>query len=196
MKAEVTAVIPTIPPRRNFLVRALESVHSQTHQPIRVSVALDRKHLGSASTRNRALDGVETEWSAFLDDDDFWLPEHVEVCLRAAMEHGADVVYPGCAVVDRNGDEIPRQEEWGRFGQKFDPDLLRQKPYIPVTSLVHTDLAKKALFGPPEGVNTPLDDWGFYIRLLDLGAKFIHVPVITWIWLHWGGNTSGQGHRW
>lgn len=192
----MTAVIPTIPVRRNFLARAISSVYSQTCQPVRISTALDRKRLGSAATRNRALDGVDTEWAAFLDDDDFWLPEHVETCLKAAKEHGADVVYPGCAVVDRNGDETPRHEEWGRFGREFDPDLLRQMSYIPVTSLVRTELAKKARFGPPEGIKTHLDDWGFYLRLLDLGAKFVHVPVVTWIWPHWGGNTSGQANRW
>lgn len=194
MKAEVTAVIPTIPVRRNLLKRAVASVYDQTVQPIRIATALDRKREGSAVTRNRALDMAETHWVAFLDDDDYWLPEHVETLLTAANGSGADVVYSGCVVLDGNDDEVPMQEEWGRFGKEFDPDLLRQKSYLPVTSLVRTSLAQRARFGAPAG--TDYDDWGFYLRLLDMGAQFLHVPVVTWIWPHWGGNTSGRGDRW
>lgn len=197
MKAKVTAVIPTIQVRRVLLKRAVDSVMAQTYQPIRIAIALDRKRSGSAVTRNRALAMAETEWVAFLDDDDFWLPNHIQLLMAGAERTGADVVYSGCRVVDRNDNEIPRQEEWGRFGKPFDPDLLRKTSYLPVTSLVRTELAKKARFGPPATHPTSnYDDWGFYIRLLDLGAKFVHLPEVTWVWPHWGGNTSGRGDRW
>lgn len=197
MRARVTAVIPTIIPRRNFLKRAVQSVYDQTHQPIEFAIALDRRHAGSAVTRNRALSMATTEWVAFLDDDDSWLPHHLETLLHAAEETGADVIYSGCQVVNGRGEEIPRQEEWGRFGKPFDGELLRKMSYLPVTSLVRTKLAQAALFGPPaDHADSDYDDWGFYVRLLDGGAKFHHVPEVTWIWPHWGGGTSGRGDRW
>lgn len=193
----VTVVIPHIPPRTFELGRAVASVATQTHQPENVVIAFDKRHDGSAIMRNRALYHISTTWVAFLDDDDELLPHHLETLVRYALREGATVVYSGCRVMDATGVVVPLREEWGRFGQPFDAELLRQKSYIPVTSLVHANLAKRALFGPPaHALDSDYDDWGFYVRLLDIGARFLHVPEVTWIWNHNGSNTSGRGDRW
>lgn len=193
---DVSVIIPHIPIRSNKLVRAVKSAALQTQRPTDIIVAIDVQRQGSAVTRNRALNRADTHWVAFLDDDDYLYPDHLDVLLKHAEVTKADVVYPGCHVIDKDNRPIPVQEEWGRFGQLFDVDLLRQKSYIPVTSLVRTSLAQRALFGRPFGVDTVYDDWGFYLRLLDAGARFEHVKEITWCWSHHGQNTSGQATRW
>lgn len=193
----VTAVIPTIPPRKMALRRACNSVFAQTFGRVETAISIDTRRLGSAATRNRALGRVTTPWSAFLDDDDYWMPNHISTLMAAAeLRPDVDVIYTGCRVVGADGREIPRQEEWGRFGEPFDPDLLLKGSYIPVTSMVRTKAAQRAKFGPPAGVVTPYDDWGFYLRLLHAGAKFLHVPKVTWVWIHNSQNTSGQATRW
>lgn len=194
----VTVIIPHIPSRVDELTRALRSVAVQTHPARNVIVAADLYKDGSAITRNRALmTNLDTTWVAFLDDDDEWLPNHLEVLTRAAAEHDAQVVYPGCMVLDPHGYRIPARPEWGRYGKPFDPDLLRAQSYIPVTSLVRTGLARRALFGPPAThPDSDYDDWGFYLRLLDLDATFHHVAEVTWKWHHHGRNTSGRPDRW
>lgn len=193
----VTVIVPHIATRQFELTRAVASVAAQTHQPTEVIVAFDRKHDGSAATRNRVLQHVTTTWVAFLDDDDELFPNHLELLVGYGLREGATVIYPGCRVVDAEGATLPLQEEWGRFGKPFDGDLLRKQSYIPVTSLVNTSLAKQALFGPPACAPTSdYDDWGFYLRLLALGARFTHVPEVTWVWHHHGQNTSGRGDRW
>lgn len=196
MTIEVSAIIPTIPPRKDLLRRAVASVNAQTVSGIEIVTAVDTGREGSAKTRNRAMMKANGQWYAFLDDDDYWLPNHVETLWNTAVGGPYDVVYSGCRVIGADGRVIPLQEEWGRFGQDFDPDLLRQKSYIPVTSMVRSDLAIMAGFGPPKGVDTPYDDWGFYLRLLEMGAVFKHVPEVTWVWDHGTGNTSGQPTRW
>lgn len=193
---DVTVIIPHIPTRPNKLARAVKSVATQRHKAQEIIIRVDTEREGSAATRNAGMSGALTEWVAFLDDDDYLYPEHLEVLLNHAQVTGADVVYPGCHVLGPNGRPIPVREEWGRFGKPFDPDLLRRKSYIPVTSLVRNTLALEAQFGPPTGVDTPYDDWGFYLRLLELGARFEHVAEITWVWDHHGTNTSGQPSRW
>lgn len=193
---DVTVIIPHIPARPNALAHAVKSASVQTVKPTDIIIAVDTKREGSAVTRNRALDRATTTWVAFLDDDDVLAPNHLEVLLNHAEETDADVAYAGCEVRHPTFGVIPRREEWGRFGLEFDPDLLRQKSYLPVTSLVRTELAQRARFGPPAGVVTDYDDWGFYVRLLDLDAKFSHVPEVTWVWNHNGRNTSGRSDRW
>lgn len=194
----VTVVIPTIKPRKGFLRRAVNSVMAQTYSDsvVPIEVAIDRDHDGAAITRNRALMKVQTPWVAFLDDDDYFLPNHLEVLLGAtSVEH--DIYYTGCNVIGPNFETIERQEEWGRFGKPFDEAELEKRSCIPVTSLVRTELAKVAQFGPPDhDPSCPYDDWGFYLRALSADANFLHIPEVTWVWHHHGRNTSGQGDRW
>lgn len=131
---------------------------------------------------------VKTEWVAFLDDDDQFKQNHLERLLATAEETGVDVVYPWPEMV---GMSDPRPD---RFGVPFDPAELRRGSFIPVTSLVRTELAQLAGFKCPSG--SIYDDWGFYLGLLDLGAKFHHLAERTWIWNVQGQNTSGRPERW
>lgn len=193
---EITVVVPTIPPRVKMLRRALWSVLTQTLVPAAVVVETDLRREGSAIVRTRGLNKVTTEWTAFLDDDDQFLPGHLELLARAAAETGADVIYPWPTVV---GGTDPSPD---RFGQPFDAEMMRTRSYIPVTSLVRTKLAQDCGgFVRPPG--SDYDDWGFYLAMLDTGARFVHVPARTWIWNHHGygtpaspGNTSGMPERW
>lgn len=194
---DVTVVIPHIPTRGAELQRALASVTAQTHQPRSVVIAADTRRDGSAATRNRALCCVTTPWVAFLDDDDEFMPRHLETLVAAALLTEADVIYTGCLPVGPDGREIARRPEWGRFEHEFDAKLLREVSYLPVTCLARTDLAIIAQFGPPAAHPTSnYDDWGLYLRMLDAGGIFLHVPKVTWIWHHHGMNTSGRSDRW
>lgn len=191
----VTVVTPHIPPRRDELLRAVDSLAAQSMLPAAWSIATDNDRAGSATTRNRALFAATTPYVAFLDDDDQLGPNHLMELIGAAETTRADVVYTGCTVVDPTGRVVPDREEWGRFGNPFDPDLLRDHSYIPVTSLVRTSLAQQVGgFRRPDG--SPYDDWGFYLALLDAGATFHHHPVRTWTWHHHSNNTSGNPNRW
>lgn len=197
----VTAVVPCIPPRTGAvepgtLPRALKSILSQTRRVEAVSLAFDYRHEGAAVTRNRALGTVRTEWTAFLDDDDVWLPDHIERLVKHAEETGADLVYPWFHVPG-GFDPFPQYA-----GKPFDPDALRDvQNYIPVTVLVKTRLAQSVGGFSPLNRSTaesasPCEEWGLWLRLLDAGAVFSHLPHSTWEW-HWhAGNTSGRGDRW
>lgn len=190
----VTVLIPSIPSRTRMLNRALVSVLNQTRQPDAIIVSIDNDRVGSATNRNRALKRVTTEWVAFLDDDDEFMPQHLLVLLQNS--HDADVIYTGCTVLGPSGEEIPLSEEWGRFGKPFDAELLRKQSYLPVTCLAKMEYLHQwnEPFGAPPGCD--YDDWGMYLRLLDKGARFKHVPRKTWIWWHHGFNTSGRSDRW
>lgn len=191
----VTVVVPHIPPRRAELLRALDSICAQTLLPAAVSIATDLDREGSAATRNRALASASTPFVAFLDDDDAFEINHLAEVVPAAERTGADVVYSGCTVVGPGGGIIPDREEWGRFGLPFDAGLLRQRSYLPVTSLVRTEIAQRVGgFRCPPG--SPYDDWGFYLALLDAGARFEHLPAKTWCWHHHGANSGGDPTRW
>lgn len=182
----VTVIMPTIPPRRAQRGNALHSVAAQNRLPSAVLIEEDTEKLGSARMRNRMLRYVTTEWVTFLDDDDMLYPQHLSTLMAAQHDTGADVVY---GWYDVHGGTDPRPD---REGKPFDADELRRGSYITVPSLVRTSLARAAGFEYRDG----LDDWGFYLNLLDLGAMFHHVPERLFLWNHWAANTSGSPERW
>lgn len=193
---EVTAVIPVHPPNldNGMFLRAMTSVARQSCPVDQISVAVDRDHRGAARTRDDALSGVTTEWTAFLDSDDEWYPGHVDALLATARSTGADVVYPWFDVRD-GFDPFPQYE-----GQPFNAKVMREtQNYVPITVLAKTDLLWAAggfganVRGPR---NNPCDDWGMWRALLKAGAKFVHHNGRTWRWNWHSGNTSGSGENW
>jgi glycosyltransferase involved in cell wall biosynthesis len=188
----VTAVIPSIPTRTHtYLHRALDSVLQQDRPVEAISVRIDHERAGAARNRTRACTAVNTEWTALLDDDDEWYPDHIRLLMEHAEETGADLVYPWFTVP--NGfDPWPERE-----GQPFDEMLLRTMNYIPITVLVRSELIWEAGGFTPKGpADNPCEDWGTWERMLAAGAKFSHLNRRTWVW-HWhGGNTSGRPDKW
>lgn len=191
---DVTVCIPTIPQRKTKLRRALMSVMAQTFPVSAVSIAVDVSGKGSAHTRNRALAAVQTEWVAFLDDDDQLLPAGLAALVRGQGESNADVVYGLPRILDSQGNVRPRFFEAGG-PDVFDPHLLIEKSYIPVVSLVRTHMAQHAGFEFASDGNGSYDDWGFYKGLLAYGADFYHINQETFLWNIDGGNTSGKPDR-
>ncbi|MEJ5866160.1 glycosyltransferase family 2 protein [Pseudokineococcus sp. 5B2Z-1] len=106
MTADVTVVMPAMN-RAHLIERALESVRRQTLAPRRVVVIDDAsddgtadvarhagaevlempRRSGSGPARNAGISSADTEWIAFLDSDDEWLPHHLQTVLGLAQGH-------------------------------------------------------------------------------------------------------------
>lgn len=204
---DITAVIPAIPPRlHTMLPRTLKSVVDQTRPVAAVSLAVDHCREGAAVTRQRALDAVNTPLVAFLDDDDQWMPHHLQRLYEHMCDTGADYVFSWYMIRDAQGiehlgwDPMP-----GHFGREFDYTDIRQTTIV---TLVRTELAKEVGFrGPEPGKmidgQVAGEDYDFTVRCVEAGAKISHLAERTWWWTHHGvgapgrpGNTSGRSDRW
>jgi glycosyltransferase involved in cell wall biosynthesis len=187
--ADITVVTPTIPPRvcNGMLAASNTSVREQTLLPRGgISVALDVDKVGAALTRQRALDSVRTEWVAFLDDDDWLYPSHLEVLYNLVTSHDADYAY---SWFDGN-DPFPMHR-----GRQMDPI---QPHHTTMTVLVRTDLAMDVGFAnhpdaPPAWSG---EDWAFTLGCIARGARFIGTDEVTWHYNVHGGNTSGLATTW
>jgi hypothetical protein len=209
-EAPITVAIPVIPtrgfgsppvkpppgfphiPAAPMLEQAVASVHAQTLKPSGgISLAADVDKLGAATTRQRALDAVTTEWVSFLDDDDLMYPHHLETHWRILQESGADVAYSwfdGNQPFGIEGERTHRGKVWNPAGPH----------HITMTITVRTELAKRVGFAPhpdasPDGM---YEDWRMILGLNTLGAKFIGTDQLTWHYRVHSGNTSGLATRW
>lgn len=192
-----TLIIPTIKARQgknNLLSEALTSATEQTLPFEHIFIEHDVNREGPAVVRNRAAMQVETDWMAFLDDDDLLKPQHHEVLAGLADQSGADVCWPWFDVLGGT-DPFPMFR-----GRQWDPDDPHQ---IPITVLVRTE-AFHAVGGfqtVPDGPtdqhgNRAGEDWRLWLDLSAAGFKFAHTPTITWTWRHHGKNTSGLPSKW
>lgn len=192
MVGDISVVIPTIPPRKKNgrLEAALSSVEAQTLQPAATIVVLDELKQGAAANRQKGLDKVETEYVAFLDDDDELYPQHLEV-LRNNIED-ADLIYPWFDVKG-GSDPFPQFEE-----MDWDCSQPRQ---IPITFLARTESIRAvggfvqdfdlANFSTHGG-----EDYQLILRVCRAGMKVRYHKERTWQWNHHYSNTSGMPSRW
>lgn len=195
MKNDVTVAIPHIPLRYRELSRAVTSVARQNRQPEAISIATDTLYEGAWVTRNRAVATVNTQWVALLDDDDFFHPTHLETLLEhAEADPSVDYWFTWFEVL--NG-----MDPLGHFGKAWDPARPTQTT---TTVMVRTELAKTIGWHLPEPgkmIDRQMagEDFAFTLGCRDAGAKIVHIPEVTWTYVHSAeplvGNTSGMGHR-
>lgn len=198
MNTDVTVVIPTIPPRRAMLARAVRSAVRQTHPPAALSIATDIRKEGAPKTRQRGLEVVNTPLVAFLDDDDEFMPYHLAELVQHMQETGADYVYAWYrAIREEDGYIWPEDPVFPPtyYTDPWDNDNPRATT---ITTLVKTELAKEIGFvhDRRDNPNVSDEDWQFTMGCVKAGAKISHLVKHTWLWHHGTGNTSGWPDRW
>jgi|GEM_PF-845465 len=114
--AELRPAISVVCPAYNsssFVLRTLESVVGQTYRPFEIiisddgstdetvaivkeflrdrpdirSVVLEGAHRGPGAARNAGIKRSTTDWIAFIDSDDIWLPNKLERVAEGIIEH-------------------------------------------------------------------------------------------------------------
>ena len=166
-----------------MLNRALASVAAQTYIPERVLVVHDAEGKGAGWTRRTLLSLVDTEWVAWLDSDDEWLPEHLAKLMSVAVSTDSVFVYSWF----HGGDPL------GHFGLPFNPCTPH---HTTMGVLVRTDIAKEVGFPDNEAGPYANEDWAFITGVAKLacerGLKMTHLAERTWHYHQQGQNSSGQ----
>lgn len=144
--------------------------------------------LGRAAAANLGLDTATGRYAIFLDDDDWFLPEHIEGLVNAlTFARHERLAYAGveCRRQTPDGD----WETIGVFNEPHDPTRLLIENYIPI----HAALFELSLLGEHVRFDESLDlyeDWDFWTQLSKL-TNFWHVDKITAIYRI--SETSGFG---
>jgi glycosyltransferase involved in cell wall biosynthesis len=118
---------------------------------------------GPGAARNDGIAELDTEWVAFCDADDEWLPG--KLAAQARVE--GDVRVGVAEIVDADG--RPTGETW----PALDPDRLYERNPILLSSAV----VRRELLA--DGFDPELrwaEDWDLWLRLLAAGARFVTAP--------------------
>lgn len=125
---------------------------------------------GLSAARNTGLALARGEIICFLDDDDRFLPDHLETVVSALREPGIEFVYTNALYIRElveNGQrkELAHSEPFQ--GVTYSREHLLVENFIPVnTWALRRQLALRA--GPFEETYTALEDWEFLLRLTAL----------------------------
>lgn len=171
---DLTVIIPTVAGRGELLMEAVHSIEAQTLPPLGFKVATDHELAGPHAPLNELARGVYTTWLFRLDDDDLLDPDHFEV-LSHWLDDDADIVYTFCRI-EGGGDDHPPGQFQDRWQAEYGWDYLRTTNFIPSAAAIRTSLWRE-LGGLRDH---PFEDWDFWVRALDAGARFRCVPAVTW----------------
>lgn len=195
----VSVCTPTIPPRGELLSRAVRSVQAQTMRPEEHIISVDHNRRGGPATLDSAVRGSTMEWVATLDDDDEWLPHHLETLWSLVEDNSADLAFTHFAYSScGDGGHL---ERWR--GVPFDNNHPRQ--------ITNVFLMRRSLWEEVGGFAGGFDadsyvvdsennrigyDFHFVRKCAAAGAKFVNSPAVTWIYHVGHGSTLGMRHRW
>ena len=207
MKPIISVVISTY--NQPLLQRAIDSVLAQTFKEFEIIIVDDHsKNLPQINLpkgedrvipirlpfntgymvrpKNIGIMCARGKYIAYLDDDNVFLPNHLEVLYKTITKTQADVVY---------GDRvyksiIPNEKRFmGKMSCDYDLNKLNQGNYIDTSDIMHTiqainDIGYWDIFWERKA------DWLLMLRFGKAGMKIIHIPeIITEYW--WGDNNIG-----
>lgn len=145
MKPFFSVIIPTYN-RESVLPRAVESVLAQSYQSFELIIVDDGstdktfqylqglkdpkvrlialKNGGVSRARNEGVRISQGEWIAFLDSDDEWLAEKLNIQYRFIQEHPDYKIHHGEEIWIRNGKRVnPMKKHQKSGGDQFLPSL-------------------------------------------------------------------------
>jgi teichuronic acid biosynthesis glycosyltransferase TuaG len=129
----------------------------------RVELIRQQRNSGPACARNAALSAARGRWIAFLDADDYWLPEKLERQLAFHQASGAKITFTEFRRVTEDGSAVGRHV---RVPDRLSYHALLRNTAI-ATSAVLVDRNRTGSFRMKE---TYYDDYACWLELLRPGG--------------------------
>lgn len=203
-KVQISVIIPTYN-RAKLLPQAIESVLNQTFQDFELIIVDDgstdnteeivknfqekdkrikylkhQKNKGPSATRNTGIKNSQGKYIAFLDADDIWLPQKIEIQLNKIKETNVNVIFSNWYIWNpKNNTKI----------KAFDSNPIDAKQKNLISSLVkknfgnssailaNNSLFKKNLFDENLRYSEDYDLW-FKFFLKRMKIVFITNPLV------------------
>lgn len=193
MNVEVTVIMPAYNAAR-YIDKAIESVLAQTvpchilvindassddtfaiaeyyakEYSDQVRVIHNEKNIGVAASRNRAVTQATTEYIAFLDADDWWSADKLELQLEELWESKADACYSGRELMTTEGEStgkivhVPEQTDYHR---------LLKGNVIPCSSVV---MKREDALKYPMTHDELHEDYIVWLSMLRDGRQFVGI---------------------
>jgi len=169
----------------------------------RILFIRNNTNLGVATSRNVALEYATGKFIAFLDQDDIWLPNKLELQVAAAKKHPeVGLLHSLYARIDTKGALLPEylkldRSQFGNSSAKIDVDNVFEELFIcndiqPLTSLIPKKVLDEVGWFNPDlpGV----DDYELWLRIARR-YPIGHLQTILGYWRMHQAQQSKQGYK-
>ncbi len=136
--------------------------------------------LGISEALNAGLRAARGAIIAYLDDDDVFLPTHVESLVECLRDPAVSFCYTESAyvverLVDDRCEEVSRQKQFADC--RYSSDRLQVANYLPINTWGHrrSIIERIGMFDTRLG---NFEDWDFLLRYAAIG-KLRHIPKLT-----------------
>jgi tetratricopeptide (TPR) repeat protein len=198
---KVSVILPTFN-RPERLAEAIDSVLAQTFQDFEILVVNDAgtdveavvsarkssgkityvrhgKNKGLAAARNTGIRLARGEFITYLDDDDLFYPDHLQILVHCLQNNDCGVAYTDAHrahQVQRGGQLVVTHRDLP-FSMDFNHDNILVGNFIPVLCVMHRKscLDEAGLF---DETLTTHEDWDLWIRL-SRKYRFGHIRKTT-----------------
>ena len=197
MKNNIDVIIPTYN-RRLTLRRAIDSVLTQSLKPAEIIIVDDgstdgtqefisinypdityikSRNMGVSAARNLGIRHSQSDWLAFLDSDDEWLPKKLEK-QSAAISNQNEFKLVHCDEIwFRNGTRVNSKVKHQKFGGNIFEKCLALCVISPSAAIIH-----RALFNELGLFNENLpacEDYDLWLRICALyPVLYVDVPLL------------------
>ena len=215
----LVSIIMTTMNRDKIIQNAIKSVLSQKYQNWELIIVNDggeniqkiidnfddsriqyfhlEQNQGKSHANNYGIEKSKGEYIAYLDDDDRWYPNHLEITIKELLKSKnrkfvyTDYVKIDCIIDNELQEQFPMKKEVieNKTARTY---FVKEMNFIPNFSMVH----KKDLFEKVGKYDITLkyyEDWDI-IRRFSYVTPFIHLPEITgeyWINIANTGRNAG-----
>ena len=134
-------------------------------------VYIKQENKRAAGARNNAIRHARSEFVAFLDSDDTWMPDHLASQMKLfADDPTLDLVYSNALLVGNPEKESEFMEQCPSAGQATFDALIEERCQIPISTVVARKIAlvRAGLF---DEKLPRCDDYDMWVRSAFSGAK-------------------------
>ena len=122
-----------------------------------------QENQGRSIAANRAVFESQCDFVAFLDDDDYWLPQKLEIVEKALSESGMDAINHFFDIIDENGVVSSPNCDHMLVRNKQFPHLVVRNPCAFSTSVISRSVY--IIAGGLSPFQTTADDWTLYMNV-------------------------------
>jgi len=142
-----------------------------------LAINQENKRLGGA--RNTAIKAARGEWIAFLDSDDLWEPQKLELQISTSYTYPeVSVIYTDGYIFynDNLNNLTPYPTKAGLFKAEQMYKMEYQANYIPVLSVIaKSSLINKIGLQEVRTYFHGCEDWDYWLRMARAGATFLGI---------------------
>ena len=200
----------------HFLREALQSLREQTCKDFEVHIADSHSTDGTdavaqefpdlrctvhtidrigniAASRNLAASHATAPWLAFLDADDLWMPEKLNVMKAAITAHPDAAMFCHAEHIFQDG-KIINTQYYAPRGEHLPSSLIFSgNAFSTAATVIRRDLFEK-VNGFDESLNIAAEDYDLWICVAPLGESVFLKDVLGYYRLH-GNNTTARLKR-